>query len=399
MRAAFSRTLSFLDSEGRHRTGALSASVLVLVAIWVAWLTFSRTTVYATSDQGRLLAAGAASPVQTPVAGIVAENRLKLGAEVLAGDVLLRLDASAEELRKKEELTRIAGVEEIIENLNLILEAERGLARANVRVAETRVGSAAARARAADDIAVLTRQQDEAVQKLKNSQLASGLEALKAAENMQRERAQVVASHTESSLARADLLKSSREAEVRLLTLQRELVELHARVAASRAVVAQLDWELARRTLRAPIGGIVADISALPEGSGIGVNQVVASVVPQAKMQWVAHFSPREAVGRIRPGQKARIRLDAFPWTAYGALTGVVVRAGSEPREQRVRVELDVTSDSNSVPLVHGMTGVADIEVEELSPLRLLLRLAGQIVQNAPVPTERAAPMTSSGPP
>ena len=157
-------------------------------------------------------------------------------------------------------------------------------------------------------------------------------------------------------------------------------------------MIAQLDWEIARRVLRAPVGGVVADISALPPGSGVAVNQVVATVVPQAKMQWVAHFSPREAVGRIRPGQRARIRLDAFPWTAYGAVPAVVVRAGSAPREQRVRVELDLLPEGTNVPLVHGMTGVADIEVEEMSPLRLLLRLSGQVVQDASARPEPSAP-------
>jgi hypothetical protein len=34
------------------------------------------------------------------------------------------------------------------------------------------------------------------------------------------------------------------------------------------------------------------------------------------------------------------------------------------------------------VPLSHGMTGTTDIVVEELSPLRLLLRLVGRSVQS-----------------
>ncbi len=52
----------------------------------------TRRTVYAVSDEGRLLASGAASPIQTSVAGVVSENRLELGAEVTAGTILVELD-------------------------------------------------------------------------------------------------------------------------------------------------------------------------------------------------------------------------------------------------------------------------------------------------------------------
>jgi len=57
----------------------------------------------------------------------------------------------------------------------------------------------------------------------------------------------------------------------------------------------------------------------------------------------------------------ARIRLDAFPWTAYGALSATVQGVGSEPREQKVRVELQLTDDDSDVPPSHGMTGAVDV--------------------------------------
>lgn len=85
MRKPFAKTLSFLDSEEKSRAGRVVVAASLLIAAWVLWLQFSKTTVYAVSDEGRLLAAGAASPIQMPVAGIIAETQLTLGAEVKAG--------------------------------------------------------------------------------------------------------------------------------------------------------------------------------------------------------------------------------------------------------------------------------------------------------------------------
>lgn len=381
MRTPFSKTLLFIELEEQSGAGSVLFATTLLLLGWLTWLVLAKTTVYAVSEDGRLLAAGAASPIQTPVAGIVAETRLSLGAEVKAGTVLLELDSSAEKLRREEEETRAKGLLLAAESLEQVIVAEQGLAGATSQAAASRVTSAALRAKAAADVEVLSKQQDEAMRRLREASLASGLEALKAAEEMQRQRGQVRVSSAETALAVADLERTRRETAVRLLNLQRELVDLKSRAAASRVVIAQLDWEIARRKLRAPVDGVVADIVALPSGAAVGAGQTVATVVPHTTMKWVAHFPARDAVGRLRPGQAARIRLDAFPWTAYGPLSATVVSVGSEPREQRVRVELDIRGQNPNVVLSHGMTGATDVQVEELSPMRLLLRLSGHAVQ------------------
>lgn len=398
MRKPFAKTLAFLDSEERTRAGRVVLATSLLIAAWVIWLQFSKTTVYAVSDEGRLLAAGAASPIQMPVPGIIAETQLTLGADVKAGSVLVELDTASERLRRDEEDTRTKGLTQAVESLEQIIEAERGLATATARAGASRVSSAAARARASADIAAFARQQDDAMRKLKEASLVSGLEALKAAEEMQRQRGQVTVNTADTAQAAADLDRTRKETAVRLLNLQRELTELKSRIAAARVQMAQLDWEIARRKVRAPVDGTVADVLALPSGAAVSAGQTLATIVPRTKMRWVAYFPAREAVGRLHAGQKARIRLDAFPWTAYGPLNATVVSVGSEPREQRVRVELDITGENANIPLSHGMTGITDVQVEELSPLRLLLRLSGQTVQGRGQPPGRApAAPASSG--
>ena len=119
-----------------------------------------------------------------------------------------------------------------------------------------------------------------------------------------------------------------------------------------------------------------------PPGAAVTADQSFGTIVPDAPLKWVAYYAPGEAVGRLKPGQHAKIKLDAFPWTAYGALDGTVTSVGSEAREQRVRVELDVMPSRN-ITLSHGMTGTADVEVETLPPYRLALRLLGRATETS----------------
>jgi membrane fusion protein (multidrug efflux system) len=101
-------------------------------------------------------------------------------------------------------------------------------------------------------------------------------------------------------------------------------------------------------------------------------------VVPRGQPRAVALF-PVAAVGRVRPGQPARLRLDGFPWTQYGVLTARVADVGDEAREGLIRVELSLDHDPTSaIPLGNGLPGTAEVEVDHVSPATLVLRAAGQ---------------------
>ena len=79
----------------------------------------------------------------------------------------------------------------------------------------------------------------------------------------------------------------------------------------------------------------------------------------------MAEFLPAVALGRVRAGQPARLRLDSFPWTQYGSLATTVSRVASEVRDGRVRVELTVASQPTArLPLQHGLRGTVEVEVE-----------------------------------
>jgi membrane fusion protein (multidrug efflux system) len=75
------------------------------------------------------------------------------------------------------------------------------------------------------------------------------------------------------------------------------------------------------------------------------------------------------------------LRLDGFPWTQYGSIGIVVSNVAGEIRNGKVRVEMNLT-DSGRVPinLQHGLPGSAEVEVERLTPAKIVLRAAGQML-------------------
>jgi len=101
--------------------------------------------------------------------------------------------------------------------------------------------------------------------------------------------------------------------------------------------------------------------------------------VPSGQLKAIAYFPPSTALGRIRQGQAAHLRLDGFPWIQYGSIAALVSNVASEMRDGRIRVELRLTPDPASrIPFQHGMPGSVEIEVASASPAVLVMRTTGQ---------------------
>ena len=103
----------------------------------------------------------------------------------------------------------------------------------------------------------------------------------------------------------------------------------------------------------------------------------------------VADFSPA-ALGRIQPGQPARLRLESFPWIKYGAVRATVATVAREPSDGWLEVKLSIQPDpSTAVPLQHGQTGAVEVEVERVAPAALVLRAAGQLLATPEAQSEQ----------
>ena len=143
-----------------------------------------------------------------------------------------------------------------------------------------------------------------------------------------------------------------------------------------------------RRRVRVPIAGRLGEVPLLRPGDYVQTGQALGTIVPAGDLHVVAYFAADRALGWVRPGAPAWLRLDAFPWTWFGQVAARVEDVALEPKDGLLRVELALgASDAgrrydarphSDLVLAHGLTGQVEIQVEEASPLALLLRAAGR---------------------
>lgn len=375
----FPRTARSLARESPTLARIALLSAILLLAGWGAWFSLSRVPMYETSTSARLEVQRATHPVDTPVAGRVVETRVALDVNVAEGDVLVRLDSSAEQLALDEARAKIAGIAPQLDALRKQADAERqalsafrGQLSADLAEAQSRVNEAEIMARAAR------------IEAHRNDLLFA--ENLVSDADRQRAHAEAERCAAAEATARAQLEKLRRatatgaeDRQSRIVSLDREAAGLAAQLASLQASIPTLEHAVAMRTIRAPASGRIGETANVRVGQVLADGSHIATIVASGDLRVIAAFAPA-ALGRVRPGQPARVRLDAFPWTEYGALRATVSQVATELHDGQARIELTVDPTSAArIPLQHGLPGTVDVTVEESSPAHLVLRAAGKL--------------------
>ena len=134
------------------------------------------------------------------------------------------------------------------------------------------------------------------------------------------------------------------------------------------------------QAIESPIDGTLATLDLVP-GSTVRPQQLLATVVPGDSILAADVYVPSRAVGLIAPGQRVRLRFDAFPHEQFGMANGRVksvaeyvllpsdVPSTFALREAayKVRIELErdyVTDAHGRYGLKPGMLLVAEIVLE-----------------------------------
>ena len=387
----FSSTLRSLESEDVGGRGVLLLSIIVVAAACTIWMMVGKISVYAVSDRGRIEVDQTAHPVEPAVPGVIEKNVLELGIEVHAGDELIVLDSTSERIQLDQERARLTMNERVLGVVSRELAAERRGTDLQAQSAVVSQHAAHSRSQSAKVLADVAQQQNASIKALRDSDLASLGDAL-------RSTGELATSQAAADQARIDIARIMLEQRtgtidraIRALRLEREQANLEGALAVSRTAIQQLEYDVRRRTIRAVIDGVIADVSPAPAGTAVVSGQKLATVVPLGRHRIVASYSPADAIGRVRPSQPAIVRLDGFPWAQYGTHHASVVQVASEPRDNTVRVELHVDQPNPKLPITHGLTGRVEIEVEQISPYAMLLRSLGALV-TSPAPAQVPVP-------
>ena len=377
MAVAFSGTLRALQADRLPWKLAGLTSLLVLPAA-LAWMTFAEITLYEVSSSARLEVQGAPSSVATEVEGRVVLTNLQVGLQTAPGDILMVLDGEAVQRAMEERRQHITALRSRRTALSVEIEAAvqaleslakaRGLA---FQEAEAQLVAAVARSQYArqslERSLILSRQKAVAEDELEKKRAEADSAA-----------ALVQAAQLTITRGEQDRLADEKQRQAELARLRREAVELDGDAAVDEAMIKRLEYDLERRTVRANVAGRVEEVVPIRVGAVARPGEKLGTIVPPGDPRIIA-FVPVVAVGRIHPGQSARLRLDGFPWTQYGTLAATVSGVGSEASQGTIRVDLAVKSDRDSrIPLQHGQTGIVEIAVERTSPAILFLRAAGE---------------------
>jgi len=379
MPADFMRTLRSLQADGSRWT-ILGLAVAALVACgWGLWFVGSEVFLYEVTRDARLEVNRAVYRVAAPMTGRIVSYNLLLGEDVEAGAVMVELDSEPQRLQLEEVSARRQALVSEIAPLKMELAAAAQALVDQDAAAEAEMKEAQADLRKARIALSLANDKAERFRLAHEKKGVGTLEA-KQAQNEAEQQESVVESR-EHRLRYIEMDYKSRANQVRTLIeeIKHDIAEIEGRISTAEATAKRLGHEVERRQIRAPVSGRIGEVSAIRIGAVAAEGEILSTIVTPGDLRIVAEYAPAAAVGRIKPGQAARLRLDGFPWIQYGSVLASVTTVGDEPREGRIRVEL--VNDQETpfrVPLIHGMTGTVEIEVEKISPLRLILRAIGK---------------------
>jgi len=375
----FTKTLRALDQSGTRTVVWWFLAAVVLAGALGTWMTLGRVQLDEISEEARIEIDGSAFVVQAPVTGRVIRVNYALGQAVAAGAVLVEIDSGRERLQVNEEQSRTQAVEPELLALRNEIGLETSAQEVERRASRAALDEARAKIQETDAPRKLAERERARTEELSQAGLAPKRDVERAASEL--ERLRTVAATAQSAIARIETEQDKREKEreIRIAAIRSKIAKLEGDRQTFGAGVKRAQQDVANRQILAPIAGRIGEAPVLLPGSVLKEGDRIAAIVPAGGLRMVAQFPPAAAHGRIRPGQKALMRLRGYPWAEFGVVEGEVTAVASEDRDAKVRVELAVASSpSLRIPLRHGLPGALEVQVEKISPLTLLLRQSGQ---------------------
>ncbi|WP_133650325.1 HlyD family type I secretion periplasmic adaptor subunit [Paraburkholderia flava] len=142
-------------------------------------------------------------------------------------------------------------------------------------------------------------------------------------------------------------------------------------------------------SLTAPVSGTIQQLATHTLGGVVTTAQALMEIVPDDALEVEATVENKD-VGFLKIGQRAAVKLDAFPYSRYGMLEGTVVDLSNDAVQDRklglaftVRIRLTSNRmwiDNRWISLTPGMTVKAEIKTGRQTVAQYLL---GPLVEGA----------------
>src|SRR5690606_29758404 len=91
----------------------------------------------------------------------------------------------------------------------------------------------------------------------------------------------------------------------------------------------RLQQEKEKYVVRAPLSGVIQNLSGIYNGSFIHANQQIAEISPDSGLIVECYVTPAD-IGLLKKGTLARFQIDAFNYNEWGVITGAVVEISND---------------------------------------------------------------------
>ena len=395
--------------------------LLGLLAVALLWLALGRVDVVA-SAPGKLVPADDVKLIQPGAAGIVRAILVRDGQTVRAGQPLVELDPTVSDADAAQARKALETAELDAARLRAVLSALDGQglrfippAGTSPEVADTQVALARAQlaeiqagnqTRAADTRAARASRAEAQIQATKISETLPLLDEQIAANEKLLEKGyvsklRVIEMRRQRIAAARDrdaALATARKAEAQIAAaggnFSQSAAEARARILADLAR-AESDARLRKEELKkaakrsslqrlvSPVDGTVTGLAVHTVGGVVEAAKPIMVIVP-SRSKLVAEVAiANKDVGFVGAGQPVEIKVEAFPFTRYGAVPGKLEHLSSDAVQDEkrgliytARVTLDratIMRDGRAIPLTPGMAVTADIRTGRRSLASYLL--------------------------
>jgi HlyD family secretion protein len=113
------------------------------------------------------------------------------------------------------------------------------------------------------------------------------------------------------------------------LRQENKLQEIEASIAQVEARINELNIEIAKIHLRAPLEGRVFNLIPASTGYAATNGETLLKIVPGGDLE-AKIFISNSDIGFISPSMKAKVRIDAYPFTQFGSIDGKIRSIGDE---------------------------------------------------------------------
>ena len=363
--------------SGRTLIWASAFAVIGFLA-WAGWAELDQIT----RASGQVIASSRNQVIQSLDGGVLDELMVKEGSHVKRGQLLLRFDKTKTQAAYLESAAKAAALKATVARLNAEVFggqpkfppelADYPEFRNNQQVLFTKRQSAIN-----EEIAAL-----ETSLALVKSELEMNLPLLKSGD-----------------VSRAEVLKLQRQvADIQgqitnrrnkyLQDTQTDLAKAQEDLAGVMQIMAQRKEQLDASEIHALVDGVVRNVRLTTRGGVARPGEEIMQIVPlDDDLIIEAKVRPAD-IAFVKPGLSATVKLDAYDYTIYGTLTGVVsyisadtlneeVR-GTEQPYYRVQIKTKVgnlvSRNNERIDIQPGMTAMVEIKTGSNTVLRYLTK-------------------------